>query len=107
MSLRFSRVNAMTKSKASIFLVGGVPQSQADLNCWTAFQSFAEDLEENEQITVCIETFVYGEGEPNDATPEEIAYFYMRMEKRPDFIEARTEKIGESEFFMWLDKKEL
>ena len=45
MSLRFSRVNAMTKNKASIFLVGGVPESQADLNCWTAFRAFAEDLE--------------------------------------------------------------
>lgn len=107
MSLRFSRVKAMTENKASIFLVGGVPHSQADLDCWTAFRTFAEDLKEDEQITVSIEIFTYGDGEPNDATPEEIACFYMRLEKRPDFIEARTQKIGESEFFMWLDKKEL
>ena len=106
MSLRFSRVKAMTGNKASIFLVGGVPHSQADLDSWTAFRTFTEDLKDNEQITVCVETFVYGEEDPNDATPEEIAYFYMRIEKRPDFIEARTEKIGESEFFIWLDKKE-
>lgn len=98
MSLRFSRVKAMTDNIASIFLVGGVPQSQADLDNWTAFRSFAEGLKENVQITVCVETFVYGEGELNDATPEEIAYFYMRIDKRPDFIEARTEKIGESVF---------
>ena len=104
MSIRFSRVKAMTENKASIFLVGGVPQSPADLEGWTAFHAFTEDLKDNAQITVCVETFVYGDGEPNDATPEEVAYIYMRIERRPDFIEARTEKASESEFFMWLDK---
>lgn len=104
MSIRFSRVKAMTEDKAAIFLVGGIPATQADLDCWTSFQTFTEDLSENEVITVSVETFEYGEEEPNDATPEEVAYIYMRQDMRPDFIESRTTKVGESSFVLWLQK---
>ena len=104
MSIRFSRVKAMTEDKAAIFLVGGIPTAQDDLDCWTAFQAFSEELPENNVITVSVETFDYGEGEPNDATAEEIAYIYMREEMRPDFVEARTKKVGESSFVLWLNK---
>ena len=104
MSIRFSRVQVMTEDKAAIFLVGGIPATQDDLDCWTAFQVFTEDMPENEVITVSAETFEYGEEEPNDATPEEVAYIYMREDKRPDFIESRTKKVGESSFVLWLRK---
>ena len=104
MSIRFSRVKAMTSDKAAIFLVGGVPATQADLDCWTAFQAYSKDLPENEVITVSVETFEYGEEEPNDATPEEVAYIYMRENMHPDFIESRTAKVGESSFVLWLRK---
>lgn len=104
MSIRFSQVNAITETKSAIFLVGGTPRSQDDLNGWEAFQSFIADLAVNTPITVYVETFLYGEDEPFDATPEEVAYIYMRIQMRPDFIESRTEKVEESEFFIWLSK---
>lgn len=104
MSIRFSRITAMTEKASAIFLVGGVPASQADLDGWTAFDSFVEDMPENEVISAHIETFLYGDDEPFDASPEEIAYFYQRIGMRPDFIEARTEKIGETDFVIWLNK---
>ncbi len=100
MSLRFSRVTAISDQKASIFLVGGIPRSSADLENWNAYQDFLDGLESDPRIVVHVETFIYGGEEPNDATPEEIAYFYMRMEKRPDFIETRAEKISESDFLV-------
>lgn len=99
MSIRFSRVTAMTNEKSAIFLVGGIPQSAEDLEGWTAFQEFMADVK-NEPVTANVETFTYGEGEAVDATPEEIAYFYKRIEMRSDFIETRTVKIGESDFFV-------
>ena len=104
MSVRFSRVTAMVNDKAAVFLVGGVPSSQKDLNSWTAFEEFTSELRENTAITVNVEVFAYGEGDIYDATPEEIAYFYKRIEMRPDFIETRTEKLESTEFFMWLEK---
>ncbi len=99
MSIRFSRVTAMTSEKAAIFLVGGIPQSAEDLEGWTAFQEFMADIK-NRPVTACVETFTYGEGEAVDATPEEIAYFYKRTEMRSDFIETRTAKVQESEIFI-------
>ena len=47
MSIRFSRVKVMAADKAALFLVGGIPTTQNDLACWTAFQSFSKELEEN------------------------------------------------------------
>ncbi len=104
MSIRFSRVQAMTADKAVIFLVGGFPATQDDLDCWTSFQTFTEDLPENEVITVSVETFEYGEEEPNDATPEEVAYIYMRENMCPSFIESCTAIVRESSFVLWLRK---
>ena len=104
MSIRFSRVQAIAPEKAAIFLVGGIPANQYDLSNWTAFHDFCKDLKPNETVTIYAETFEYGGEEPNDATPEEVAYIYMRQDKRPDFIETRTKKIGESSFVMRLKK---
>lgn len=104
MSIRFSRVTAMTNKSMAIFLVGGILTSQEDLDGWTAFDSFVEDISADKVITARVETFLYGEEEPFDATPEEIAYFYQRISMQSDFIESRTEKISESEFFLWLNR---
>lgn len=104
MSIRFSRVKAISERSAALFLVGGIPKSQEDLDGWKAFDSFADMHQKNEAITVSVETFEYGEGEPNDATPEEVAYIYIRESKRPDFIEARTKKVGESTIVIALHK---
>lgn len=104
MSVKFSRVSAMTNEKAAVFLVGGTPETQSDLDGWTAFDEFVEDMPINTVITVHVETFIYGEGEAYDATPEEVAYFYQRIEMRPDFIESRTEKIDEFDIVLWLNK---
>ena len=104
MSIRFSRVTTMTNNKAAVFLVGGIPTKQEDLDSWTAFVEFTADMKDDEVITAKVETFEYGEDIPCVATPEEIAYIYKRIEMRPDFIEARTKKISESEIVMWLNK---
>ena len=52
-------------------------------------------------VNVHVESFLYGGEEPFDATPEEIAYFYKRIERQPDFIESRAEKIDESDFIIF------
>ena len=98
MSLRFSRVTLFSDGKTSSFLVGGIPQSRADLHGWTAFDNYVDDAQRYKVINAHVETFLYGGDEPVDATPEEVAYFYKRIERQPDFIESRTEKIGETDF---------
>ncbi len=101
MSVCFSRVKLVSADRAAIFLVGGVPASQKDLNGWKAYDAFRENLDA--PATAYVEAFEYGEGERYDATPEEVAYIYMRSEKRPGFIEARTRKLSESQFRIGAD----
>lgn len=98
MSIRFSRITATAKTKAAIFLASGIPSSKEELECWTAYKSFISELQKKESIDVSVETFEYGEGEPFDATPEEVAYIYMRENMRAGFIEARTKKVAASSF---------
>ena len=97
MCLRFSQVTLYSAGKTTSFLVGGIPKSRADLLGWTAFESFINDNPRYHVINAHVETFLYGGEEPFDATPEEVAYFYKRIERQPEFIESRTEKIGESD----------
>ena len=98
MSLRFSRVTLFSGDKTSSFLVGGIPQSQADLQGWTAFNNYMNDAQRYKVINAHVETFLYGGEEPFDATTEEVAYFYKRIERQPDFIESRNEKLSETDF---------
>ena len=100
MSIRFSRVTAAAPHKVAVFLVGGLPTSKKDLEPWTAFRDFTRALPEKERIAITVETFEYGEEETYDATPEEVAYIYMREERRPGFIEARAKKTGNSGFLI-------
>lgn len=98
MSVRFSRVTLTSGGAAASFLVGGGPKSQVDLQGWIAFESFMKSVPKGETVNAYADTFLYGGEVPVDATPEEVAYFYKRIEMRPDFIEKRTEKCGETDF---------
>ena len=98
MSLRFSRVTLFSDGKSTSFLVGGLPQSRADLHGWIGFDNYVDDAQLYKAINAHVETFLYGGEDPVDATPEEIAYFYTRIERQPNFIECRTEKNGETDF---------
>ncbi len=98
MSLRFSRVTLYSAGKTAFFLVDGIPKSRTDLQGWSAYDNFVSGASRYTAVNAHAETFLYGGEEPFDATPEEVAYFYKRIERQPDFIESRTEMIGESDF---------
>ena len=98
MSLRFSRITLVSDSMSTAFLTGGIPKSRADLEGWTEYEKFIEKVPECRDVNVQVETFLYGGEDPVDATPEEVAYLCMRIGMRPDFIEKRTEKCGETRF---------
>ena len=98
MSLRFSQVTLYLAGKTASFLVGGIPTCRQDLQGWTAYESFINDSQRYQVVNARVETFLYGGEEPFDATPEEVAYFYKRIERQPDFIDTRTKKTGESDF---------
>lgn len=100
MSLRFSRVTLHSDEKTTSFLIGGIPECQSDLQGWTAYENYLHDASRYQTVKVHVESFLYGDEELFNATPEEIAYFYKRIERQPDFIKNRTVKIGESDFII-------
>ena len=95
MSIRFSRITIEENNVSTQFLVSGCPQQSEDLKGWTAFEDFMKGVQKGSSVIAHIETFLYGEDEQYDATPEEVAYMYKRIEMRPDFIEKRTVKCND------------
>ena len=101
MALIFSCVSISADNQTESLLVGGIPQDYYDLKGWTAFDRLLEEMEKSE-VSVHVETYLYGDGESVSATPAEVAYLMNRIEIRPDFLSARCEKIKDSDFsFEW------
>ena len=102
MAIRFSSVAVTAADKEVDFFVGGLPKGFEDLEGWTAFDRFLEEIDEDTEVSVHAESFLYGDGEMFDATPEEVAYMMKRMEMRLDFLSTRCTRLPDTEFsFDW------
>lgn len=108
MSLLFSKVAISTESESAEFLMGGIPRDEDDLNGWLAYKNFAEAVEDDTEISVHAEAYLYGGGETVQASPEEIAYFYSRIAGKPDFLSERCDNIEDVDYAFTLspDKNE-
>lgn len=107
MGVLFSAVTVTAGDKQSEFLVAGIPTEYGDLEGWTLFEEFMDELDEECTVKVHADAYVYGEGEEFIATPEEVAYMTIRRQDRPDFLESRCHERGESEFDIDWSPKEL
>ena len=107
MAVLFSAVTITSDSDQAEFLVAGIPKQYDDLEGWTLFEEFMDELDEDCTVNVHADAYVYGEGEEFIATPEEVAYMTIRRQDRPDFLEARCHERGESEFTIDWSPKEL
>ena len=107
MALLFSKVTMTGDGYETEFLVGGIPREYEDLEGWCAADDFLEDLENESDIQVHAEAYIYGERDTVRATPEEIAYFMKRIDMNPDFLSNRCTNIESVDFnFNW-DPEEL
>lgn len=97
MALLFSAVTATANEQEVEFLVGGIPREYDDLEGWTAFENFMEDLDEETTVSVHAEAYLYGEEETHKATPEEVAYFMMRIKQDETFL-SRCDNIESVDF---------
>ena len=102
MALLFSAVTVTAGDEETELLVGGIPREYDDLEGWTRFDHFVENLDKTTEVSVHAEVYLYGEGETRQATPEEIAYFMMRMEMQEDFLSDHCDNIEDVDFtFSW------
>ena len=90
MALLFSAVRITAGDDEVEFLVGGIPRELDDLEGWSAFDDFTENITEETEIEVHALAYLYGEGETVDASPEEVAYFMKRMDKPYTYEMARV-----------------
>ncbi len=102
MAVLFSAVTVTAGDQEKEFLARGIPRELGDIEGYTAFEEFMEDIDEETEVSVHAEAYLYGEGETYTATLEELAYFYLRIEMREDFLSARCDNIEDVDFtFGW------
>ena len=102
MAVLFSAVKVSANSKEVELLTSGIPRELDDLEGWTAFDNFMEDIDEETEVTVHADAYLYGEGEIFKATPEEVAYMYQRIVGNPNFLNDRCQNIDKVDFsFSW------
>ena len=97
MALLFSEVTVSANGYEKEFLVGGIPRDYDDLEGWTAFDTFLEDLDEDSEVSVHVEAYLYGGEETYNATPEEVAYFMKSIEMDDTFL-SRCDNIEDVNF---------
>lgn len=72
MALQFSHVRVSTPDgNEAEFLVCGIPREFDDFEYSTAFEDFLDGIEEDTEITVHADAYLYGEGETFKASIEE------------------------------------
>lgn len=100
MAVRFSAVTLAANDQKCRMLIGGVPTKLEDFEGWTMFENFVDNLDDATDVNTKVDTYLYGEGEIYDASPDEVAYFMMREKMRPDFLDTSCSNIGVLEYDM-------
>lgn len=99
MALLFSHVRVSTPDGNDAgFLVSGIPREFDDFEHYTTFEDFIDSIEEDTEITVHADAYLYGEGETYQASIEEVAYFLLRMQKDENFLPGHCDHIESVDF---------
>ena len=97
MSLLFSHVTVKINDCTVRFFACGIPKEVSDLENYTAYNQFIEDICKNTEVNVHTDAYLYGDGDLNIATPTEIAYFTIRHGDDPTFLD-RCKKLSSNDF---------
>lgn len=98
MALLFSSVTVTAGYNETEFTVGGIPREYDDLVGWTVFDDFMENIDAETEVSVHAESYLYGGEETVTATPEEVAYLMMRMERDENFLAGHCDNIEAIDF---------
>ena len=98
MALLFSAVTVTAGYDEAEFTAGGIPREYYDLVGWTAFDDFMENVDAETEVSVHAKVYLYGSEETVTATPEEVAYLMMRMERDDRFLAEHCDSIEDVDF---------
>ena len=107
MAVLFSAVTLTAGNNQAEFLAAGIPRATDDLEGWTAYENFMDELDSEQEVSVHVEAYLYGEGETFKATPEEVAYFKMRADADEEFLHDHCDNIEDADFTIHWSPDEL
>lgn len=107
MAVLFSAVTLTADNNQVEFLAAGIPRDADDLEGWTAYENFMDELDSEQEVSVHVEAYLYGEGETFKATPEEVAYFKMRADADEEFLHDHCDNIEDTDFTIQWSPDEL
>ena len=83
MALLFSKVTVTAGNDVVRFLVGGIPREYDDLDDWNEFDDFLKYIDEETEVLVHADAYLYGEGETSEASYSDILHFFSRLKATP------------------------
>ena len=86
MALLFSQVTVTAGNDAASFLVGGIPREYDDLEDWDEFDDFLKYIDEETEVLVHADAYLYGEGETSEASYSDIQQFFSRLKSGSSFL---------------------
>lgn len=99
MAVLFSHVRVSTPNENEAeFLVCGIPRELDDFDYYTTFEDFLDSIDEDTEITVLADAYLYGKGETVKASIEEVAYFHLRMQQDENFLSGHCDHIESVDF---------
>lgn len=99
MALLFSHVRVSTPDgNEAEFIVSGIPRELEDFDYYTTFEDFVDSIEEDTEISVHADAYLYGDDETYKASIEEVAYFTLRMNADENFLSGHCDHIESVDF---------
>lgn len=102
MALLFSQVTVTAGNDATSFLVGGIPREYDDLEDWKEFDDFLKYVDEETEVLVHADAYLYGDGETSAASYSDILWFSSRLKSGRSFLTDYCDNIEKVNFsFTW------
>lgn len=86
MALLFSQVTVTAGNDTVSFLVGGIPREYDDLEDWDEFDDFLKYIDEETEVLVHADAYLYGEGETSEALTRKSRRMVYVRDRRNYFV---------------------
>ena len=102
MALLFSKVTVTAGNDAASFLVGGIPREYDDMEDWDEFDDFLKYIDEETEVLVHANAYLYGDGETSAASYSDTLWLSSQLKSGSSFLTDYCENIEEVNFsFTW------
>lgn len=98
MAYLFSKVTLEGGGYDAYYLTGGIPRDYDDLSCDLDLEDFLELIVRDEEISVHVEAYLYGEGESCIASGDDILWLEEKCKNHDNFLETECDNIESFDF---------